>query len=129
MIHIPEGAVSEDVTLVFHQFNNSLLTPPSGQHFVANFTLSVYVGDVLQPTYAFLQPITFTMSYNPKNWKESSLAVNGWNGSAWSDTGISIIERNQEAYTITFTLASVGPSEFALSGTHEYIYWFPLVHK
>lgn len=128
-IHIPAGAVDENVTLIFHQFNNSLLTPPTGKNFVANFTIDVYVDGVLQPDYEFLQPVTFSMEYNPEGWIESNMSVLGWNGGQWSSNGITMTGINQDTHTITFTLAGSGANEFALTGETLHILWMSIILK
>ncbi len=128
-ITVPAGAVSSDVTLVFHQFYNSALTPPAGKGFVANFTLDAYINGELQPSLTFLQPVTFTMSYNPTNWKESDMAVYAWDGSQWGTGGIVVTARDAQADTITFTLSGTGPDEFTLACQPQFILWFPIVGR
>ncbi len=128
-IVIPAGAVSENVTLVFHQFYNSLLTPPAGKAFVASFTVDAYINGVLQPSLAFLKPVTFTMSYNPKNWKESDMGIYAWNGSQWNTNGLAVTGQDLDAHTITFTLNGTGAPEFSLACRHEYFNWLPIMGK
>ena len=126
-ISTPAGAVDRKLTLVFHQFYDTTLTPPSGKDFVILFTLEAYVDGVKQEPFEFLKPLTVTMGYNPETWDENSLDLAGWDGSRWNAGGITLLSRAPEADTIAFTLAGVGPDPFALVGTHAYPVWLPVM--
>lgn len=126
-VEIPAGSVQEEVTLVLRKLDQSSLVPPEGNDFLMNFVIEAYQEGVLQPEIEFLQPLTVTLSYNPKNWKESSLNVFVWNGSEWSSDGIEIVALDPEANTITFTLTGAGASQISLAGTRLYYMNLPLV--
>ena len=128
-IVVPAGALTGNVTLVYHRFYNLLLVPPSGAQFVANFTLDVYIDGVLQPNFVFNLPVSITLTYNPSGWNENAFVVSAWTGLAWSTNGIIITDHNMAGDAITFTLASTGPSEFSLSGTPSYSTFVPMVRR
>ena len=128
-IVVPAGAVSGNVTLVYHQFYNSLLVPPSGAQFVANFTLDVYIDGVLQPNFVFNLPVSITLTYNPSSWNENTFVVSAWTGSAWTTDGIIITDHDKAGDAITFTLVSTGPSEFSLSGKPSYSTFIPMIRR
>ena len=128
-IEVPAGAVSGNVTLIYHQFYNSLLIPPSGDQFVASFTLDVYIDGVLQPNFVFNLPLSITLTYNPSGWDESTFVVSEWTGLAWSTDGTNITDHDMDGDAITFTLASTGASEFSLSGIPRHSIFIPLIRR
>ena len=133
VINIPAGAVNEDVTVVYSQFDTTLLDKPEGMDFVTHFTLKVYKNGELVPGFEFLKPVQISMEYNPKDWDVESFQVMGWqsgevkNGSEWTTDGIEIIENDYETNSIVFTLQNTTPEEFSLLGIHKYVYYFPVI--
>ncbi|MDO9084992.1 MAG: Ig-like domain-containing protein [Anaerolineaceae bacterium] len=132
IVQIPADAVGEEVTVVYHQFNETSLEKPEGMDFVTHFTLKVYKNGELQPGFEFLVPVQISMEYNPKDWDVESFEVMGWtepNVIGWQNDGIEIIENDYETNSIVFTLQNTSPEEFSLLGVHEYVYYFPVINR
>lgn len=127
-IGVPAGSVDTDLTLVLRKLEESSLLPPEGQDFVMNFEIEAYLDGERQDEVEFHQPLTVTITYDPENWKESSLEVYVWNGKEWTNTGIVIVSRDLDANTITFTLDGSGMSRISLAGIRQYYMIMPLMH-
>ena len=128
-IQIPAGAVSENVTLVFTWMNTSPHNITAPKDYVQLFKLEAYVNGVLQSNFEFLAPVTISMTYNPKNWDESTFNPYAWDGSSWSASGLTVTLRDPDLDKITFSLTSLVNPEFALAGVHHYDYSMPLMGK
>ena len=132
IVQIPADAVDEEVTVVYHQFNETTLEKPEGKDFVTHFTLKVYKNGELQPGFGFLVPIEISMQYNPQNWDVETFEVMGWSEpdvKGWQSGGIEIVENDFDSNTIVFTLQNTTPDEFSLIGVHEYLFYFPLISR
>jgi len=130
-VRIPAGAVADEVTVVYHQFDLSDLEKPEGKDFVTHFTLDVYKNGEIQPGYAFLLPLEISMQYNPKDWDAQSFEVLGWlapDVKGWHEDGIVMGENDLTNHSISFTIANTVPDQFSLVGTHQYIYFFPVIN-
>ena len=130
IIQIPADAVDEEVTVVYHQFNETTLEKPKGKDFVTHFTLKVYKNGELQPGFEFLVPVQISMQYNPTDWDVETFDVMGWSETdvrGWQNDGIEIVKNDVNNNMIVFTLQNTTPDEFSLIGIHEYIFYFPLI--
>ncbi len=127
LIQIPAGAVSSNTLLVFHQMAASAHPAPDGKSFNDLFTLEAYVDGALQPDFHFLKPLSVTITYVAKDWKESSLVPFVWDGSGWSSSGLEVTDRQPDLDSLNFTLTDLQSSEFALAGVHEYRIMLPAV--
>jgi hypothetical protein len=126
-VHIPAGAVDADVVLVLRSLESTKLAAPEGQVIARSFVIEAYRNGEIVPNFAFLQPVTVTMGYNPQNLKESSLTILGW-AEEWIDDGCSMKNTDTDAHTITFTLSGPVAQEYALAGTQEFIYWMVQIY-
>lgn len=132
IVQIPANAVDEEVTVVYHQFNETTLEKPEGKDFVTHFTLKVYKNGELQAGFEFLVPIQISLEYNPKDWDVETFEVLGWNEpdvKSWQNGDIDIIENDVDNNTIIFTLQNTSADEFSLVGVHEYFFFFPLITR
>ncbi len=132
IVQIPADAVDEELTVVYHQFNETSLEKPEGMDFVTHFTLKVYKNGDLQPGFEFLVPVEISMEYNPKEWDVETFQLLGYyeaDDVNWQDDGIEIVEHDVDNNTLLFTIQHTTPDQFSLLGTHKYLFFFPLINK
>ncbi len=88
-VEIPEGAVTETVTLVCapHPTPTHPISP--SLRFAGHaFDLDIYLNGVIQPGYRFNAPITITIQYSDEDLvglDEEALMLYHWDGAAWRD--------------------------------------------
>ena len=131
VIEIPAGAVTytQPITLAYALIEDEVGAPAGfvfGNH---AFELSAYIGHTPLFGLHFSPPITITIHYSDADvavMKEEELMLRYWDGTTWSDDGISVVERNTDANYVVFTVAHL--SDFALFGRVYNIY-LPLVLK
>lgn len=120
-VNIAPDSVTETVTLVYTDTAPSDMPPsPPGISLAGrSFRLLVYLSGQLQPSFAFKQPVTLTLTYDPialGGLDETTLDLWFWDTTAraWSQTGISLVSRDPAADRIVFTLTHM--TDFALGG-------------
>ncbi len=122
IITIPAGAVTDTTTLIFSPV--TAVTPPTNLTFANHaFTLNAYRNDNLLPNFTFEQPITTTIHYSTSDVigiGEDTLSLLYWDGSAWADDGITVIEGDADNNVITVTTTHL--SQFALFGEGYTVY-------
>ncbi len=129
VIEIPTGAVTytQPITLAYALIEDAVGAPTgfaSGNH---AFELSAYLGHTPLFGLRFSPPITVTIHYSDADvagMQEDALTLRYWDGSAWSDDGIGVVERDTDANYVVFTVAHL--SDFALFG-RVYDIYLPLV--
>lgn len=97
-----------------------------------SFTLEAYLNQVLQPGYVFSRPITLTIEYSDEDVAgipggEESLQLRYWDGSGWSNDGISVVQRDTAHNRLTVSIAHL--TEFALLGQDVTFTYLPLIVK
>jgi hypothetical protein len=123
------GAVTEPVTVTFSVVYSPSAPPPASYAFAGKALAleAVYVSDG-QPLITFDEPVTITISYAADGLHgqdENTLELRHWNGSAWSDEGVTIEVRDQVNDRLAATITHL--TEFSLFG--KYRLYLPAVWK
>jgi parallel beta-helix repeat protein len=129
-IDIPAGAITytQAVTLAYTPIEEEVDAPQGfafGHH---AFELSAYIGHTPLSGLRFSPPLTVTIHYGDDDvagMNEEELMLRYWDGSAWSEDGITVVERNTGANYVVFTVAHL--SNFALFGSATGKIYLPLV--
>lgn len=116
--------------LIYDELDEVGSSPPSGYVPAgAYFTLAAYIdGQLLGDGHIFQRPLTITLEYanaEPVGTgpSEDSLALYSWANGQWSDTGLTIVERDTTQHRLTVALNR--PGDFGLF-RREFIY-LPLI--
>jgi predicted outer membrane repeat protein len=129
-VAIPTGAVTETTTLVY----TPALTPtgaPGTLSFAGRaFDLSAYRDGLLLPAFDFETGITITLHYTEDQiagLDEETLTLAYWDGGSWTVDGITPIERDVDANSVSFWVTHL--TDFALfaSSASDFYVYLPLV--
>jgi hypothetical protein len=129
-VAIPTGAVTETTTLVY----TPVLTPtgaPGTLSFAGRaFDLSAYRDGLLLPAFDFETGITITLHYTEDQiagLDEETLTLAYWDGGSWTVDGITPIERDVDANSVSFWVTHL--TDFALfaSPAPDFYVYLPLV--
>ncbi|OQY37052.1 MAG: hypothetical protein B6243_01570, partial [Anaerolineaceae bacterium 4572_5.2] len=133
-IEIPAGAVSQTVdmrylpdTILFSATQTSSGTFTFGGR---NFVLEALKNGSAQIPFVFDKPVTVTIQYldtDVMDLKENSLKLFYWNGSAWSQDGIRLVQVIPSENKFIATIQHL--SEFAVFGLEKEKIYLPLVMK
>ena len=126
-VQIPAGAVANETTLIYTPVLS--VTPPTSLLFADQaFDLNAYQEGGLVSGFTFSTPITVTLFYDDvdvTNLFEFGLGLYYWDGSAWSQEGITIISRDTANNRLTVTINHL--SEFALFGEIGHEVYLPTI--
>jgi uncharacterized repeat protein (TIGR01451 family) len=128
-ITIPPGAVEETTALTYTTFTTATQPPTGFQSARRGFSLDAYQRGQRQPGLTFTPPITVTITYSKQdveNLRGETLALYYWDGTAWSQEGITLLQQNPDANTLSVTIAHL--TKFAIFGeVNERRVYLPLV--
>jgi VCBS repeat-containing protein len=124
-VELPAGVYAEPLgpTDIFYLAYTPVIMPqeridlaPEGLRFGnVIFTLEAFLNDDQLEDFAFEQPVTLTISYDPDQmagFDLDSLELRYWAGASWETDGITIVSHDKANHRITFTIAHL--TEFAL---------------
>ena len=113
-ITIPTNAVTETTTLSFNPLN--FIDPPAGLTNTNHaFALEAYRDGILQNNFQFESPITIQISYDDADidgLDEDQIVFLYFNGSQWSNSGITVIDHDKSTNLLTVTSDHL--SDFAM---------------
>lgn len=128
VVEFPEGAVTDTVVVTYTSFFLPP-NPPTGTFAFAGtgFVLEVTDLSTGEEITTFVEPLTVTINYTEGDVElmdENELEFLYWNGSAWVDDGITIVERDTVNNRLVARIEHL--TEFALFG-HQYRSYLPLI--
>jgi hypothetical protein len=127
-VDFPSGAVSETVAVTYTAVYSPEQAPPGSFQFAGNaFTLEAVELSSSTPITTFSEPLTVTIRYTEGDLDglaEELVEFLYWDGVAWVDDGITIIQRDMTNNVIVAQIEHL--TEFALFSDHHRIY-MPLV--
>ncbi len=129
-IAIPTGAVTETTPLVYTPVLSPTGAPGTLSFAGRAFDLSAYRDDLLLPAFDFETGITITLHYTDDQiagLDEETLTLAYWDGGSWAVDGITLIERDGDANTVSFWVTHL--TDFALfaSPASDFYVYLPLV--
>lgn len=130
-IEIPthEANGNESLSVVFTETAVST-DPPEGYDFAGlTFNLDAYVNGVITTPYTLTSPITLTITYNDADIThivrgEQDLELRYWNGSAWLNDGITLVERDLVNNRLVIVINHL--TEFTLLGLPKFYVYLPI---
>jgi oligopeptide transport system substrate-binding protein len=126
-VTFPDGAVTGTALVTYTSFYLPPYPPPGTLAFAGNgFVLDVTDLTSGQPITTFAKPLTVTIKYTDGDLNgqdEETLEFLYWNGSAWVDDGITIVERDTLNNRLVVQIEHL--TEFALFG--RYRLFLPLI--
>ncbi|HMN30845.1 MAG TPA: Ig-like domain-containing protein, partial [Caldilineaceae bacterium] len=130
--HIPAGAITEPVLLVFAELTTPT-QPTAGQFQFAGFgfTLRAYQNEQAVVDFAFSQPVTLSLTYAESDVAavdENQLTLFFYDVTTqqWSQAGITVLQRDQANHQLTVQITRLG--EFALGTANRPLY-LPLINR
>ncbi len=132
LVEVPAGAVEADTTLLCTNWEP---TPSEDYLFLGRgFILKAYRQGIHQPGFAFLKPVTLTLSYDEADFpvsEEEARIYTGYIGGEWNESGLTFVAQDEAADLITETLThlpQLSQAGYALLAEKPHIY-LPLVLK
>lgn len=131
-IHLPTDSVNSDTVLLYASVPE--VTPTAGLQFAGRaFDLTAYQDGVSQSNFAFLQPVSVSLTYRDEDvdgLDESKLTLQVWDGAAWMDAATtcsppSSYTRDTDDNTISVDICHL--SRFALMEFSGQQLFLPLV--
>lgn len=127
-VEFPEGAVMDTVLVTYTSFFLPPY-PPAGTFAFAGTGFVLEVTDLSsgEEITTFVEPLTVTINYTEGDVEmmdEGGLELLYWNGSAWVDDGVTIVERDTTNNQLVARIEHL--TEFALFG-HQYRAYLPLI--
>jgi len=129
VVEFPEGAVTDTVVVTYTSFFLPP-NPPTGTFAFAGtgFVLEVTDLSTGEEITTFVEPLTVTINYTESEvdlMDENELEFLYWNGSAWVNDGITIVERDTVNNRLVARIEHL--TEFALFG--QYRSYLPLIMR
>jgi hypothetical protein len=134
-IEVPAGAVDSQTVLVFREFTDSALTPPTNSHTLLSFTLEAFQDGELVPNFTFNEPLRITLTYYLNGMTPASIRVLGWNGATWSANGLVMdpaparvpVLGSEPLQTISFFVIGTAPLEYGIFGSTVIPVYLPAI--
>ena len=132
-LSIDAGAVISETTLIYTEHAAGAQNLPPGFGFGGRyFSLDAYVnGNPISP-FTFTELVTLTLTYTDEDvsggLKVSELELRYWNGTQWSNEGITVVNRDLDHNRIVARITHL--SQFSLIGENIYKYiYLPLIRR